>query len=296
MSNSENTIPGKCLNCGHQLKRDDHYCPNCGQKALPKRLTFKYFVHEFLNTYFSFDSKIFNTVRPLVFNPAFLSLEFIAGRRIRYINPIQLFVFSSFLFFLVNSIMILKEDTEKGFVTISDKGEKTSLDSLEVEDLDSLYVIKDGDQIDTLGNSYIGELLKRGQDFNSMDDTDQNEKISRSFSYAVFFLMPLFALYLRIFFRKRSLHYLENLIFSLHYHAFYFIIGTIILLFDRLLTGDLDTLLLLILAIFYLFIALKRFYSFSWMSTAYRFFGLVLFYGLSVSVVLLVTILLTLLI
>jgi ribosomal protein L32 len=187
MSNSENTIPGKCLNCGHQLKRDDHYCPNCGQKALPKRLTFKYFVHEFLNTYFSFDSKIFNTVRPLVFNPAFLSLEFIAGRRIRYINPIQLFVFSSFLFFLVNSIMILKEDTEKGFVTISDKGEKTSLDSLEVEDLDSLYVIKDGDQIDTLGNSYIGELLKRGQDFNSMDDTDQNEKISRSFSYAVFF-------------------------------------------------------------------------------------------------------------
>jgi hypothetical protein len=134
----------------------------------------------------------------------------------------------------------------------------------------------------------------RGQNFNSLDAASRNEKVSKSFSYAVFLLLPLFALYLGWFFRKKQRHYLENIIFSLHFHAFYFMAGIIALLFDRLLTGDLDNFILLILAGTYLLVAVKRFYEFPWISTVIRYLGLVVFYGVTVAVALLASILISL--
>ncbi len=295
INSQENTAPDHCQNCNKPLLEDEHYCANCGQKALPEKLTLKYFIQEFLSNYFSFDSKFFNTVIPLLFNPAFLSKEFTDGRRIRYINPIQLFVFSSFLFFLVKSFIILKEDPDADFFKINENNKSIqNLDSIQIEETDSLYIFRRGEEADTIDQTYVGESIKRVKDFNSMDKSTQNERLSRSFSYAVFLLTPLFALYLGLLFRKRGRHYLENIIFSLHFHAFYFVLGAFILLFDRLLTGDIDTLILLVLVIIYLFVALKRFYNFSWISTIFRFIGLLFLYGITVSIVLISSILLTL--
>ena len=196
----------------------------------------------------SFDSKFFNTAKPLIFNPAFLSREFIEGRRVRYINPIQLFVFSSFLFFLVNSFIIFKEAPDSNYITINEhNGGLQTLDSIDIEQADSLYILKSTDRTDTIEESNVGEFIKKGKDFKSLDQSTQNEKLSRTFSYAVFLLMPLFALYLGLFFRRKGKQYLDNIIFSLHFHAFYFVLGTVMLLFDRLLPGDIDTLILLVL-------------------------------------------------
>jgi len=191
--------------------------------------------------------------------------------------------------------MILKEDTNKRFVTMSDSGNgKVIVDSLDIQKRDSLYIIKEQGHSDTLDNSYIGEFISKGQDFNAMDDASRNEKIFRNFSYAVFLLLPLFAVYLGFFFKRKERHYLENIIFSLHYHSFYFVMGTVILLFDRLLRGDSDTLILIIIAAIYLFVAVKRFYNFSWLSTIWRFLGLATVYGISVAMILLISIILTL--
>ena len=88
--------PANCANCHHILSDEDKYCPICGQKALREHLTIKYFIHEILNNFFSFDSKLFSTVKYLILKPSFLSNEFIKGRRVGYINPIQLFAFSSY--------------------------------------------------------------------------------------------------------------------------------------------------------------------------------------------------------
>ena len=49
--------------------------------------------------------------------------------------------------------MILKEETDKGFVTMSDSGKgKVRVDSLDIQKMDSLYIIHDGDKNDTLDN------------------------------------------------------------------------------------------------------------------------------------------------
>jgi len=172
--------------------------------------------------------------------------------------------------------------------------DSSRVDSLKVEKSDSLYIIKSGQEADTLDNSYVGEFVKRGQDFNSLDAASRNEKISKSFSYAVFLLLPLFALYLGLFFKKKRRHYLENIIFSLHFHAFYFIAGMFFLFFDRLLPGDIDTLILISLVCIYLFFAVKRFYDFSWLATVFRFLGLIVLYSITVWIVLLASILISL--
>lgn len=289
--------PDHCQNCSQPLDDTMDFCPNCGQKALPEHLTVKYLFYEFINNLFSFDSKIFNTVKFLIYKPSFLSSEFISGRRIGYINPVQLFIFSSTIYFLVNSFMFLKEETnDDSFVTFTDGDQKIRVDSLNIEQADSLYIIKDGESSDTINNSYIGKFLQSGQDFNSMDKESQNEKISRNISYSVFLLMPLFAFYLGWLFKRKKQRYLENIIFSLHFHAFYFVVGVVFLLLDKLLTGDAETLILLISVITYLLVAAKRFYGFSWFSTSARFVGLVLIYGITVSIFLITSIIISVLI
>lgn len=288
--------PDHCLNCNHPLDAHTHYCPSCGQKALPDHLTLKYFIHEFLSNYFSFDSKFFNTVKQLIIKPGFLSNEFIAGRRIRYINPIQLFVFTSFLYFLINSFMFLKEDVKKDLVRINDENNKNIVsDSLDIQQLDSLIIIHDGETSDTIEHSLSGEFVKKGNDFNKLDRATQNERISNNMSYAVFLLLPVFAFYLGFIFRRKEMHYLQNIIFSLHFHSFFFVVGFVLLFFDRLLTGDIDSFILNLSAVIYLLIATKRFYKFSWILTTFRLLGLILIYGLTVIIFLLASILISVL-
>lgn len=287
--------PDKCQNCDYPLDKHDHYCPQCGQKALPEHLTLKYFIREFLNTYFSFDSKFFNTLTPLLFKPSYLSIEFFQGRRISYINPIQLFIFSSFLYFLINSFMFLKEgDGENDLVKINKNNQPVhGLDSIKIEKQDSLYILKDDVGSDTIDNAYVGEFIQKSQDFNNLDKEERNERMSKTISYSVFFLMPLFALYLGWFYSQKRRKYLENLIFSLHFHAFYFVSGAFFLMTDRILPGQMDILLHHVLVLVYLLVALRRFFEFSWFATIFRLLGLVFLYGMTVSVALVSSILIS---
>jgi len=89
-----------CPNCNAALRSADHYCSNCGQEVFGDG-TLRSFVEQFLGDYFTFDSKIIRSVVPLMLRPGFLTLEFMAGRRARYIPPLRMFIFLSILFFLV---------------------------------------------------------------------------------------------------------------------------------------------------------------------------------------------------
>jgi len=88
----------ECLNCSAPLKGP--YCHNCGQ---PDRHYIRFFpkvLWEMINEAFDFDSKVFRTLKPLLFSPARLSMEYIAGRRARYVNPLRLYIIMSVLFFI----------------------------------------------------------------------------------------------------------------------------------------------------------------------------------------------------
>lgn len=76
------------------------YCAACGQAAVGDS-TFRHFLHQFLGDYFTFDSKITRSLKPLLFAPGELTVEYMRGRRQRYVPPLRLFIFLSVLFFLV---------------------------------------------------------------------------------------------------------------------------------------------------------------------------------------------------
>jgi len=279
----DNQKPANCLNCHHPLDEKDNYCPECGQKALPERLTTKYFIHEFLNNYFSFDSKFFSTIKPLVVKPAFLSLEFIEGRRIRYINPVQLFIFISFIYFLVDSFMFLKEPSEKrDYVTFKEDGKKVDLDSLDFEQYTKSNM---NDSTGTLSEgSLVEKFINKAQKFGALDKDEQNERISKFISYFIFLLTPLFALLLGWFFPRRYRYYLDNLIFSLHFHAAFFLIGIFFMLIDRLVPNPIDSIIMNLTILTYLFLALRHFFGYKILTTIFRLLGLMIIYVISVFV------------
>ena len=275
----------KCQNCNHSIKQNEHFCSNCGQKVLPERLTLKYFIHEFLSNYFSFDSKFFNTIRPLLFKPAFLSSEFISGRRIRYINPIQLFIFISFLYFLIDSFMFLKRDTKMdNYVTFKEDKQPVHPDSLDFEMFNAIKIQGDTSGINMKSDSlsFTMKFIKAAIEFQNLDPAVKNEKVNKFVSYFVFILTPFFAFLLFILFRKSKKNYLENLIFSLHFHAFFFFVAIIFALFDRIIPEGYGSISLNIIVLIYLLVALRRFYEYKWFGIIIRSLSLIFVYGVFV--------------
>jgi hypothetical protein len=70
-------------------------------------------VQHFFNDITHFDGKFFSTVKLLLRKPGFLSAEYIAGRRMSYLNPIRMYVFTSAFFFIILFSLKKPEDMVK---------------------------------------------------------------------------------------------------------------------------------------------------------------------------------------
>ena len=90
-----------CLNCGTKLA--DTFCHHCGQKDIPKRQTLGELWTNFISSFWSYEGKFFLTTRYLITKPGFLALEYNEGKRESYYHPARMYVFISFVFFLLFS-------------------------------------------------------------------------------------------------------------------------------------------------------------------------------------------------
>ena len=96
--------PGElCANCDAPMQGP--FCHACGQpkKGLIRHLSG--IAADFLDSVLNFDSRTFRTVFPLYFKPGYLSNEYFAGRRVRYVTPLRLYIFLSVVLFLVISMI-----------------------------------------------------------------------------------------------------------------------------------------------------------------------------------------------
>jgi len=100
-----------CLNCGFQV--EEHYCSRCGQPNLELKENFWQFISHSIAHYFHFDNKFFQTLVPLLTKPGKVTLDYLAGKRARYINPISMYIFVSIVYFLVVSPPKSKEKAKK---------------------------------------------------------------------------------------------------------------------------------------------------------------------------------------
>ncbi len=91
----------ECLNCEMPLKGDENFCASCGQKNDVRKLRVSHFFTEFLAGFISYDSTLWRTLKPLLFSPGEVSLEYIQGKRKRYVNPFRFYFLMSIIYFLM---------------------------------------------------------------------------------------------------------------------------------------------------------------------------------------------------
>jgi len=87
-----------CLNCGTEVP--ERYCTHCGQENAVPHESFGHLVKHFVGDVLHYDSQFLQTISYLLFRPGRLTKEYMAGRRVAFVNPIKLYIFISFVFFL----------------------------------------------------------------------------------------------------------------------------------------------------------------------------------------------------
>jgi hypothetical protein len=95
---------GNCGNCGSPLLGE--YCYACGQSVSGLVRHFSSIAGDFADTVLNWDARLPRTLWPLLVRPAFLTREYFAGRRVRYVSPVRLFVTLAIITFFVAQLMI----------------------------------------------------------------------------------------------------------------------------------------------------------------------------------------------
>jgi hypothetical protein len=239
-----------CLNCGYEIQ-DYNYCPQCGQLNTNKHVSVSHFFKDFAGEFLTFDSKFFKSFGPLIKQPGHLTNEYAMGRRVRYILPLRLYVFVTFLFFFILSVntTILKVDeanddapsSKKVIERVLEKN-KINIPQAEKEKLirgvDEKYRFqKKIARVETIDKKTgkekswwklflerkIHKIRARG------GDTGRHliQELVNQLPKMMFILLPLFALLLKLLYVRQKVLYIKHLIFALHIHTFVFIVYTV---------------------------------------------------------------------
>jgi hypothetical protein len=110
-----------CENCGTLLT--GHWCAKCGQPAIDYRRSFRYIVVELLNEFLNWDSKFVRTIGLLLVRPWKLTNEFLAGHRVRFVNPLRLYLLASILFFFAVNYRAKSIHLQPGKLTSENRAE-----------------------------------------------------------------------------------------------------------------------------------------------------------------------------
>ncbi len=285
-----------CGNC--QTLFSGHYCPECGQAVNDYDKPFSFIFYNFVGDFFAFDTRFYKTFLALLIRPGFLSKEYFEGRRARYAPPFRVFIFMSFILFLLLQIYtnrglntVLDSSFKENAFIVGDSSVLVTTDSIMSDLAKELEVDPDSDinyQInlesfrDTRELRGFLEKLAVGMEKDLQSETNPERKrklteyirlcrspeqavarILEYMSWAFFLLLPVFALILKLFYIRRNQNFMRHLIFSIHTHSFIFLIFTIIVSLYLIFKGNLETIsTILVFSIpVYLLIAMKKFYG-----------------------------------
>jgi hypothetical protein len=217
---------------------------------------------------FHFDTKSIQTLTAICFKPGFLTAEFIRGRRVRYVAPVRFYIFISFIFFLIISLPQASKGTSPN---VDMKVDAITFFNISSTDLRGLTQQAQLDSVmhahaippTTLNRYVVRQLSRLGRE----GQEGFNHILLKGVSYMMFVLMPLFATVIFILHRKKALHYIGTLVFSIHYHSFVFLLLTLTFIVDRIIDLSILFFIPIVLSPIYLLLALRRVYGDSLLRT-----------------------------
>ena len=226
-----------CPNCETSLEHLESFCPNCGQKNQDILLPLKAHLKDLFESIFNWDSRLIRSIKALFFNPGKMTVEFNEGKRRRYMPPLRLYLIASILFFLLFNLTSEREiekvgssieesiadvsdtiDITLGTVSFESTGQEVlNMKHLNDNQLDSVLISKG------IEPTFINRLSIR-QSIKTLTGgmTELYRQFMQNASIGMFFLMPVFAGLLMIFYRKPKRFYVEHLILSVHLHSLVF--------------------------------------------------------------------------
>lgn len=108
-----------CLNCGHTV--EEKFCPHCGQENTEPRQPFHYLFTHFIEDFTHYDGQFWKTLKYLMTRPGQLTKEYIAGKRQIYVAPVKLYIFISFVTFLLPSFLPDGENHKEPKITAAEQ-------------------------------------------------------------------------------------------------------------------------------------------------------------------------------
>ena len=295
-----------CPNCDYTFKEIENFCPNCGQDNHSHKLPLKHYIIEFLESTIHFDTKFFQTFKLLLFKPGQLTKDYNDNVRAKYVPPIRLYIFISFVFFGLVTLMPsynsgykidgkeIKRGDDHIFINIPTfkNVDLLKIAKLELtkERIDSIIIVSNHEPNwlnRFLYKKYIEDNVKHQLTVNEL-----NHKIWSVIPVVMFLFMPFFALLLMLFNYRKNMFYVEHLNFSLHFHSLVFIMFICYKFISIILPESITISPFIILGVLiYLFMSLKSVYLLSAWQTFVKTFFLSIMYGFIVIIFLAITIL-----
>ncbi len=225
-----------CLNCNYVV--ENKYCPNCGQENVESKQSFHYLFTHFLEDLTHYDGGFWITIKTLLFKPAVLTKEYIDGKRKKYVPPVKLYIFISFIAFFIPSILpdFSSYGDSEDIIEINPDRKETEQNKTKkdenylfwghkyesLKEMDSIeHTLPESERL--TGIDYYFE--KRAAEINEKYTSEEiNEKAKESMVHnlpkVLFLYLPFFAFMLWLFHGKRRWYYFEHGVFTLHYFAF----------------------------------------------------------------------------
>lgn len=240
----------RCLNCKEPLDRKDNYCSSCGQENTDHQISLGLLLREITSNFFSLDSRFAHTFKPFLFKPGKITNAFIQGQRVYYANPIRWYlVISIFHFFFMSKMFepTVKDRKQRGFSgdqelsevefdslfslpdsvhngwPMSNERQKMANHLIETTNLTANEIV---DSLNIKSGGWRDEFIVNKFIRISQETTASlNEYLLRQIPLIIFFLLPIYALLLKLFFWRKGL-YIKHLIHSIHLHSFlFFLLG-----------------------------------------------------------------------
>ena len=232
-----------CPNCSELLW--GQYCASCGQRARVRMITFWELVKEAGDLLASLDSRIWRTLGLLMFRPGRLTLDYLQGKRARFVPPMRLFIAATLVFFFIATLNAKFDFGDGGDIVIgaqdgwSDAVEERPGESVgEIVPPRTPEVQLGGLHFDNACNvDYTGvpEWLARLVPPERAVEICERITVDRGRSFArallanvpamMFLFLPLMALFMKLAYPLSGRYYAEHLLFLVHFHSFFFLLN-----------------------------------------------------------------------
>lgn len=240
-----------CQNCSYVV--ENKFCPNCGQENTESRQSFHYLFTHFAEDLTHYDISFWKTIKALLLKPGMLTQEYLSGKRKKFVPPVKLYIFISFVTFFIPNILpnvslfggVVTEEVTLEEVTVDEKDAK-QLEGFEIfkkqrfssiQELDSIQKYAPEPQKFSPSQYRIAKTVFNLRKL--ISDQELWDKVSDSFIHnlpkVLFLYMPLFAFFLWLLHDKKKWFYFDSGVFTLHYFSFLLLIITVNVLFNWLL-------------------------------------------------------------